>query len=132
MSITLTTTVPCTLKLREIVVDSPEDFDTTQQHLVDAVEPLTINTAQVYDYDTPTTPSDKLTPDATFGLYSASFTADPAGTTTHTIQVDPAVTSVVYEPSSTRRRSKTPPAAVDPAAVVYIWCSDNDRFPDKS
>jgi hypothetical protein len=130
VSITLTTTVPCTLKLREIVVDSPQDFDTTQQHLVDGVEPLTINTAQVYDYDTVFHAGD--TPDATFGLYSASFTADPAGSTTHTIQVDPAVTNVVYEPSSTRRRSKTVPAAVVPTDVVYIWCSDNDRFPDNS
>jgi hypothetical protein len=52
MPITLNTTVPCTLKLREIVVDSPGDFDPAQQRLVDAVEPLTINTAQVYDYDT--------------------------------------------------------------------------------
>jgi hypothetical protein len=87
MPITLNTTVPCTLKLREIVVDSPGDFDPAQQHVVDAVEPLTINTAQVYDYDNVFHTGD--TPDATFGLYSASFTADPAGTTTHTIQVDP-------------------------------------------
>jgi hypothetical protein len=130
MSITLTTSVPTTLHLREIVVDSPQDFDPAQQHLVDAVEPLTINTAQLYDYDTPTTPSDKLTPDATFGLYAAAFTADPAGSTTHTIQVDPAVTNVVYEPSSTRRRSKTPPAAVAPTDVVFLWCSNNSRFPD--
>jgi hypothetical protein len=129
MPITLNTTVPCTLKLREIVVDSPGDFDPAQQHLVDAVEPLTLKAAQVYDYDNVFHTGD--TPDASFGLYAATFTADTAGTTTHTIQVDPAVTSVVYEPSSTRRRSKTVPAAVAPTDVVYIWCSDNDRFPDK-
>jgi hypothetical protein len=128
MSITLTTTVPCTLKLREIIVDSPQDFDTTQQRVVDAAEPLTINTAQVFDYDTVFHAGD--TPDATFGLYAAAFTADPAGTTTHTIQVDPTVTNIVYEPTSTRRRSKTVPAAVAPTDVVYLWCSNNSRFPD--
>jgi hypothetical protein len=128
MSITLTTSVPTTLKLREIVVDSPQFFDTTQQRVVDAAEPLTINTAQLYDYDNVSHAGD--TPDATFGLYAAAFTADPAGSTTHTIQVDPAVTNVVYEPSSTRRRSKTPPAAVAPTDVVFLWCSDNSRFPD--
>jgi hypothetical protein len=127
MSITLTTSTPTALRLREIVVDSPQDFDPAQQHLEDAVEPLTIRAGQVYDYDKPlVTP----TPNASFSIFSASFVADPAGVTSHTLATDPSVTRVVYEPTSTRRRSTTPPAAVDPGDVIYIWCSDSSRFPD--
>jgi hypothetical protein len=128
MTVTLTTTVPCTLRLKEIVVNSPADFDTTRQHVEDGSEPLTIRAGQLYDYDNTFHTGD--TPDATFGLYAVAFIADPAGSTSHVLQVDPTVTSIVYEPSSTRRRSKTPPAAVVPTDVIYLWCSDNDRFPD--
>jgi hypothetical protein len=128
MTVTLTTTVPCVRRIREILVDSPDDFDSTKMRVEDAVEPLNIRASQVYDYDNAFHVGD--TPDATFSIFSVSFTADAAGATSHVIATDPSVTRVVYEPTSVRRRSTTPPAAVAPTDVVYIWCSDNDRFPD--
>jgi hypothetical protein len=126
--ITLTTTVPCSLRLTEIVVGSPNDFNPAQSTVADAVEPLATFAGQVYDYDSPADAGD--TPDVTFGLYAANFSADPAGSTTHTIQVDPAVTNIKYEASTTRVRSTSVPAAVPPNEAVYIWCSDSPRFPD--
>jgi hypothetical protein len=127
MAITLTTSAPATYKLREIVVGSPADFDTTQSTVADGTEPLALFPSQVYDYDSPLNVG--LTTDATFGLFSVQFTADAAGSTTHTIQVDPAVTRVVYQKAGSRTRSTAVPTALAPTDTVYLWCSDHDRFP---
>jgi hypothetical protein len=127
MTITLTTSTPATYQLREIVVGSPADFNPTQSTVADAVEPLSLFAGQVFSYNSPLTSSP--TPDATFGLYAVQFKPDPAGSTTHTIQVTSEVTRVVYEPANNRRRTTTPPTAVAATDTVFVWCSDHDRFP---
>jgi hypothetical protein len=128
MSITLTTTAKATYQLREIVVGSPNDFNPAQSTVADAVEPLATFAGQVYDYDLPVDAGD--TPDATFGVYAVEFSPSATGKTSHTIQVDPGVTRVVYEVAQSRTRSTTVPAALAPTDTVYIWCSDSPRFPD--
>jgi hypothetical protein len=127
MSITLTTSAPATYQLQEFVIGSPADFNPTKSSLADAVEPLSLSPSQVFDYDKPFTA--RPTPDATFAIFVVRFQPNPTGSTTHTIQTDTAITRVVYEPATTRRRTTTPPTAVAPTDTIYVWCSDHDRFP---
>jgi hypothetical protein len=124
--ITLTTDVPCELKLTEIVIGDPVGFDPRQSHNEDATEPLSLRAAQTYDFDRPWTPT---TPDETFGVFAVKATPHPGGKTTHQISTDPAVTRTVFErPGDASSRSTTPPL-INAGQTLYIWVSDGTRFP---
>jgi hypothetical protein len=129
VTITLQTTAPCVLHLREILVTDCDNFAANQQQVVDAVEPLRVNPAQLYDYDNSIDKGD--TPDVAFALYGCTFEADAAGKTSHILQVDATVRGIKYEVGRTSIRTTTPPAPVAPNECVYLWLSDSaSRFPD--
>jgi hypothetical protein len=132
-TVTFTTNIPSRVELVEITTTDPQHNLEADQAVIPTTEPLTIRAGQVYDFDPPAHLGD--TPDITYSVFGCNFIADPTGTTTHAIQVDPTAQRIVFEKDNVR--STTAPAIIVPPSGVqytccYLWVSKGDptRFPD--